>query len=86
MKEIGRLAMRAEGNLWVGYYAKPDTMEGALFLGSIQLRFVEDKDRKNAFMGLMREAVGDILQEATGERPSWTEPHRAPESERSGSA
>jgi hypothetical protein len=86
MKEIGRLAMRAEGNLWVGYYAVPDTMEGALFLGSIQMQFVQDKDRKEIFMDLMREAVGDIIEEKTGQRPSWTKPHRAPEHERGGNA
>ena len=86
MKQIGRLAMRVEGNFWSGYYAMPDTMDGAIFLGSIQMRFVDDKDRKDVFMKLMREAVGDILEEATGQRPHWKDPTPAPEHERSGRA
>lgn len=86
MKQIGRLAMRAEGNFWAGYYAMPDTMDGAIFLGSIQMRFVADQGRKDAFMDIMREAVGDIIEETTGQRPSWKKPRRAPEHERSGRA
>jgi hypothetical protein len=66
---MGRLALRTEGNFWVAYYALPDTMEGALFLGSIRLQFVEDAERKLVFMALMKEAVSDILEENTGERP-----------------
>ena len=33
MAEIGRLAMRHEGNFWNAYFALPDTMEGAIPLG-----------------------------------------------------
>jgi hypothetical protein len=83
----GRLALRHEGNLWVAYFALPGTMEGAIFLGSIQIRFVETKKRKDAFMGLMMEAVSDILEEITGERPTWPDgPKPAPAHERSGNA
>lgn len=82
MKEIGRVAMRIEGDLWVGYYALTDTMEGALFLGSINMRFVQDPERKLVFMTLMQEAVADIIEEQTGERPTWKPPHPAPEHER----
>lgn len=78
--------MRVEGKLWVAYYALPDTMAGALFLGSIQMRFVRDEDRKQTFMDLMKEAVADIIEEKTGKRPDWTAPHSAPEHERSGRA
>src|SRR3954469_14897930 len=87
-QNIGRLAMRVEGNLWVAYFALPDSMEGAIFLGSIQMRFVQaDKQRKTAFMDLMREAVGDIFEEKIGERPTWPEgERRAPEPERAGPA
>jgi hypothetical protein len=77
--------MRHEGSLWVGYYALPDTMNDALFLGSIRMALVQDPNRKAAFMDLMREAVGDIIEEKTGHRPEW--PHGvqpAPEHERGG--
>ena len=88
-KKIGRLALREEGENWSAYYALPDTMEGALFLGSIRMGAVAgvsvgNKARKQAFMDLMRDLVDDIIEEKTGIRPSWGEPERAPESERAG--
>jgi hypothetical protein len=76
--QIGRLAMREEGDEWKAYYAMPDTMKGALFLGSIKMKFVESPERKQAFMDLMREAVGDIIEEKTGVRPVWGGPKAAP--------
>jgi hypothetical protein len=57
LQKMGRLALRVEGNLWCAYYALPDTMEGALFLGSIRKVFVEDAERKLVFMELMKEAA-----------------------------
>jgi hypothetical protein len=86
-QKMGRLALRVEGKLWCAYYALPDTMEGALFLGSIRKQFVEDAERKLIFMELMKEAVGDLLEGETGERPTWPEGEQpAPEHERSGNA
>jgi hypothetical protein len=84
--QIGRLALRQEGDWWKAYYAMPGTMECAIPLGSILLRFVADEGRKKAFMDLMREAVGDIIEETAGVRPTWGGPERAPEHERSGSS
>jgi hypothetical protein len=79
--------MRTEGDLWVAYYALPNTMDDAIFLGSIRLQFVEDAERRLIFMELMKEAVGDILEENTGERPQWPEGEQpAPEHERGGNA
>jgi hypothetical protein len=86
-QQIGRLALRHEGKMWNAYYAMPHTMEGAILLGSIAMRFVvATETRKNAFMMLMREAVSDIIEEKTGARPTWPKPEGepAPESERSG--
>jgi hypothetical protein len=84
---MGRLALRVEGYLWVAYYALPDTMEGAIFLGSIRTEFVEDAERKLVFMALMKEAVSDIIEDKTGERPTWPEGEQpAPEHERGGNA
>ncbi len=34
-KEVGRLAFRVEGDNWNAYFAKQDTMAGAIFMGSI---------------------------------------------------
>lgn len=84
---IGRLALRVEGDLWVAYYAPPDSMQGALFLGSIQMRFVQDAQRKAAYMGMMRDAVADVIEEVVGARPSWPDGAQpAPEHERAGRA
>lgn len=77
--------MRQEGNLWVAYYALSDTMDGSLFLGSIQMAAVQDPGRRTRFMDLMKETVSDILKGCfVGAEPSWTDPVRAPEHERSG--
>lgn len=83
-KKMGRLAFREEGDNWVAYYALPGTMEGALFLGSVKMAFVlRNAARKRTFMRLMKEAVGDIIEEATGSRPKWPEGIQpAPEHER----
>lgn len=86
-QKIGRLALRVEGNLWVAYYAPPDSMKDAIFLGSIQMRFVQDAQRKAAFMGMMRDAVADLLEEVVGVRPNWPEGAQiAPQHERAGRA
>jgi hypothetical protein len=84
--QIGRLALRHEGTFWNAYYAMPGTMDGAITLGSIAMRFIENnQERKDAFMALMREGVADILEEQTGVRPTWPDgPQAAPEHERAG--
>lgn len=86
-QQIGRLAMRVEGRNWTAYYALTDTMDGALFLGSIAMAAVTDSpDRKQAFMDMMRDVVSDILEEKLGSRPDWNEPQGAHEHERAGRA
>ncbi len=84
---IGRLAMRHEGTDWNAYYALNDTMDGAVPLGSIKIRFVVNPVRKAAFLDFMREAVADLIEEQTGQRPTWPDgPKAAPERERAGHA
>lgn len=89
-RELGRLAMRQEGHLWVAYYALPSSMEGAQFLGSIQMAAVAgNPGRKHRFMGMMQDFVGNILRDITKSGPdaiSWNEPRPAPEHERAGRA
>lgn len=83
--QVGRLAMRHEGENWSAYYAMPGTMEGAIFLGSIRMGAVVDNaERKEAFMLMMRDIVADIIEEHTGYRPTWGGPQTAPEHERAG--
>lgn len=81
--QIGRLAMRQEGRFWVAYYAHPKTMELAEELGRIAMAAIVDHpERKDAFMQLMREAVGDIIQGIAGARPIWRDPTPAPDRDR----
>jgi hypothetical protein len=78
-----RLAMRVEGANWNAYAARSDTMVNAIFLGSINMTFIETNEvRKKAFLALMQDAMGDVLEELFGERPIWNEPIGAPEHER----
>lgn len=76
--QVGRLAMRVEGDLWVAYYALPNTMKDALFLGSIQMAFVQDESTKQIFMALMRDAISLILKEKAGADASWPDPSGSP--------
>lgn len=86
LAQVGRLALRHEGDNWNAYYALPDSMEGSLFLGSIRMSAVVDNTtRKQAFMNMMRDIVGDIIEQTVGVRPTWGGPQSAPEHERSGS-
>lgn len=60
-------------------------MEGAIHIGSIAIAaVVENEERKNAFMNMMRSVVSDIIEETTGHAPTWSGEHVAPENERSG--
>jgi len=82
---MGRLAMREEGENWIAYYAMPDTMVDAIFLGSIRIGAIKDNpSRKQVFMEMMQDLVSDIIEEKTGVRPTWGSPETAPEHERAG--
>lgn len=83
--KVGRLAMRVEGETWNAYYAKPDTLKDAVFLGSIKMSLVENRERRHAFLALMKECVADMIEKVVGYRPTYPKGEQpAPESERSG--
>lgn len=85
-QQIGRLAMRREGNWWVAYYAEPDTMEEAFRLGQVHMSVVQDEGRKQAFMDIFKSFIAEVLTSDAGEIITGWKVGRAPESERSGSA
>lgn len=85
-EQIGRLALRVEGDWWNAYYAVPDSMEKAIHLGSLRMAIAARPARKAGFMALMREAVADLIEEKVGVRPTWGGPENAPEHERAGQA
>jgi hypothetical protein len=71
----GRLALREDGDFWKAYYAMPGTMDGAILLGMVRLRFARDNPTiKRDFMLLMQKAVTDTLREVTGAELVWPEP------------
>ena len=80
-----RLAMRREGDNWVAYMAKIDTMEDAVLLGSIRMGLVvNNTGRRDAFIGLMQDAMGEFISDRVGVEPNWQPEQDAPEHERSG--
>lgn len=86
-EQLGRLAMRQEGTMWNAYFAPNETMDSAIFLGGVAMRFIENnEDCRHLFMDLMREAVADIIEENIGVRPLWGGAQAAPEHEKGGSA
>jgi hypothetical protein len=84
--KVGRIALRVEGGMWNAYYAMPDTMEGAILIGSIKMGAVtHNPGRKQAFMEMMTDTVQELFEAEIGKRAEFTV-GPAPESERSGSA
>jgi hypothetical protein len=62
-------------------------MDDAVLLGQIRIQFISSmpnsRERKREFMLLMQVVFSDLVQEATGIRPSWPEPPvPAPEHEK----
>ena len=81
--EVGRLALRAEGNMWNAYWAMPGTMKDAIWLGSIALAVIEkDKALKERFVSLMRDAVAYVLKDITGKDVQAWDTRVAPTHER----
>lgn len=83
IQQVGRLAIRKIHDEVRFYYAMPDTMKGALLLLSVKTSLLRrDGELFTALMRAMRAAVAHIIEDATGTRPTWNEPQRAPENER----
>lgn len=81
--QIGRLAMRQDGEYWVAYYAHQKTMELAEELGRIKIALIENRPaRKEAFMELMKAAFSDFVEDEVGVRPAWNGSKPAPDHER----
>jgi len=85
---VGRLTLRVEGDNWNAYYAMVGTMDQALYLGSIAMSLVQNnRNRKHAFMNLMRDACSELISEITGRKVVWKHaPKVAPPHERTGSS
>jgi len=82
---LGRIALRREGKNWNAYYARPDTMDGAIWLASIRMDLVEGDPRvKAGFMDLVRTVVDGIVRELLWTDEIGWETRPAPEHEKAG--
>lgn len=82
--QIGRLAVREIRDEVRFFYAMPDTMKGALLLGTIKASILRhDPRRLDVLIALYRDTVADLIADMTGGvRPTMQQPHAAPEHER----
>jgi hypothetical protein len=86
MKDIGRLALRVEGEFWNAYWAPYlNTMDGSILIASIRMSTVKGRIRED-FMELVKNAFEVISQDIVKQSITWSAPKTAPESERGGNA
>ncbi len=84
----GRLAIRTEGKFVNGYYARPDTMEGAVPLFSVRRACTNYEAVHAKVFELGQAIVACLLLDTLGDdaKIAWLDPTQAPEHERSGNA
>lgn len=71
MKQAGRIALRVEGDFYNAYYALPDSMEGAIFLGCIRMGVIKNDDLRRAqFLDFIRAVIEDLMKTA-GQDVVW---------------
>jgi hypothetical protein len=84
--EVGRLALRREGEFWNAYWSpSPHNLDNAILIGCIRMNCVKGQIRED-FMELMKNAFDTIAEGVTGETATWSKPRTAPENERGGNA
>lgn len=76
----GHLVLRAEGEFWNAYFARPGTMDGAVLLGSLRRGIVASVgNAKTSFLSLMMTAVAaGKISEITGEEARATAGNEGP--------
>lgn len=85
--QLGRLAMRVEGDWWIAYYAKIGTMEGALELGRLRMVLAEIPAIKTATLEYYKGVMTAMVSGTIGAKLEWPTPEQpAPEHEKAGRA
>jgi hypothetical protein len=80
-----RLALRRENHMWCAYLKAVGDDRNPLLLGSIRMVAVENNEtRKQQFIQMMTEFMGEMIETVTGHKPDHFEIQAAPESERGG--
>lgn len=83
--QVGRLAMRHEGGNVNVYYAKNDTMDGAIMLFSAPFGVAGLPGVRDKMLELGRHVMRELVKEAHGvDLTQWGDPQKAPEHERAG--
>lgn len=72
-EDVGRLAFRVEGDFWKVYYTQTNSMDDALFLGSVAMRFVEIEEAREQFMEFMKTQLVHAFDELFDATHEWTE-------------
>lgn len=88
-KSSYRLAIRAEGAMMNAYLAPANTMEGAMLLGSLLRRPLDDDaELWETWKACMRDAASVVISTVFGGDivAEWSDETPAPEHERSGNA
>jgi cellulase/cellobiase CelA1 len=84
--DIGRLALRKEGEFWNAYWSPHlNNMDQSVLIGSIRMTTVKGKIHED-FIELMKNAFEIISQDIVRESITWGVPKPAPEDERGGNA
>jgi hypothetical protein len=85
--QVGRLAFRREGERVHAYWARTETMDGAVWIGSILVSVCDAEPAVwDGFKNLMRDAFSGVVFQDMGIRPAWGGEQPAPEHERAGRA
>jgi hypothetical protein len=78
----GRLSFRVEGGEWACYWVPDQDIVGGVRFAQIRMSLVQNKDRKEAFMQLMRDCFSDFCRHHFGSEPTWGEPVAAPKTQK----
>ena len=66
---LARLSMRREGAAWVAYITRPDTFDGAIYIGMVMLSAIaHDPERRRSFLSTMRDRARSHVEAVTGQR------------------
>lgn len=67
-----RVVIRLEGEYWIGYYAPPDSFEGAVVLGAIHRGAVSrHQHRRTDWINLLKHLAVEVTRDLEGEHVGW---------------
>jgi hypothetical protein len=71
----GRLAFREQGQWWIAYWARLDTMDGATELARVRMvAIMQDPILRQQFINFCKATFDVVVREALGTTPLWPKP------------